>query len=70
MGAPKGKLATCGSESGNDSEKGFGSKQEHRAESGAAMVTIPKVEKDVDDFDVRSMQFPIAHAAFFNFSRA
>ena len=70
LGAPKGNLTTCGSESGNDSEKGFGSKLEHRTESGAAMVTIPKAEKDVDDFDVRFMHLPITHAANLYFSRA
>ena len=58
LGASKGSLSTCGSGLGSETERGFCSKQECRAESGAAMVTIPKAEKDVDDFDVRLIHFP------------
>ena len=40
-------------ESGGDSQDAFLSQEDRLGKAGAAMVTIPKAEKDVDDFDVR-----------------
>ena len=41
-------------ESGSDCQDAFLSQEDHPGKAGAAIVTIPKAEKDVDDFDVRS----------------
>ena len=48
----KGKSSISECDSGSDSQDAFLS-QELPGEAGAAIVTIPKAEKDVDDFDVR-----------------
>ena len=42
------------SESGSGCQDAFLSQDERLGKAGAAIVTIPKAEKDVDDFDVRS----------------
>ncbi len=41
-------------ESGSDCQDAFLSQEDRLGKAGAAIVTIPKAEKDVDDFDVRS----------------
>ncbi len=41
-------------ESGSDCQDAFLSQEDRLGKAGAAILTIPKAEKDVDDFDVRS----------------
>ena len=52
LGLAKEGFSTSESDSGNDSQNAFRSKEQRPCEAGAAIVTIPKAEKDVDDFDV------------------
>lgn len=52
LGPAKEGFSTSESDSGNDSQNALRSKEQRPCEAGAAIVTIPKAEKDVDDFDV------------------
>lgn len=45
---------TSEGESGSGSQDALISQEERLGKAGAAVVNIPKAEKDVDDFDVRS----------------
>lgn len=57
LGTVKEGFSTSESDSGNDSQDAFRSKEQRPCEAGAAIVTIPKAEKDVDDFDVSQLSF-------------
>ena len=65
LGPVKEGFSTSESDSANDSQDAFRSKEQRPCEAGAAIVTIPKAEKDVDDFDVSPaiLFFPICPIA-------
>ena len=50
----KERSSTSDGESGRECQNAFLSQADRLGKAGAAIVTIPKAEKDVDDFDVRS----------------